>query len=139
MLEQPPERNLLEIQAEAAAAQDQIEPTHGCLRVLVWLTPLAVTVIVTVLAIVLSYLLKMQWMHNDSQLFIFAGCIALSASFGIGLIDALLSSTVRAVTNETRNTKIIMHAVQFMLYQILIIPLLSVLITQFLKMIFLNL
>ena len=134
MLEQPPERDLLEIQAEAlAAAQSQIRPTHGCIRALVWMTPFFVTLIVLV---VLSNLGKMRGTASESTLFLITMLIALIVSYGIGLFDALLSSSVRDLSNDSRKTKISMHAVQFILYQVLIVPTIGLILAAITPVIF---
>ncbi len=134
MLEQPPERDLLEIQAEAlAAAQSQIRPTHGCIRALVWMAPFFVTLIVLV---VLSNLGKMRGTASESTLFLITMLIALIVSYGIGLFDALLSSSVRDLSNDSRKTKISMHAVQFILYQVLIVPTIGLILAAITPVIF---
>ena len=134
MIEQPPERDLLEIQAEAlAAAQSQIRPTHGCIRALVWMAPFFVTLIVLV---VLSNLGKMRGTASESTLFLITMLIALIVSYGIGLFDALLSSSVRDLSNDSRKTKISMHAVQFILYQVLIVPTIGLILAAIIPVIF---
>ncbi len=134
MLEQPPERDLLEIQAEAlAAAQSQIRPTHGCIRALVWMAPFFVTLIVLV---VLSNLGKMRGTASESTLFLITMLIALIVSYGIGLFDALLSSSVRDLSNDSRKTKISMHAVEFILYQVLIVPTIGLILAAIIPVIF---
>ena len=134
MLEQPPERDLLEIQAEAlAAAQSQIRPTHGCIRALVWMAPFFVTLIVLV---VLSNLGKMRGTASESTLFLITMLIALIVSYGIGLFDALLSSSVHDLSDDSRKTKISMHAVQFMLYQVLIVPTIGLILAAIIPVIF---
>ena len=134
MLEQPPERDLLEIQAEAlAAAQSQIRPTHGCIRALVWMAPFFVTLIVLV---VLSNLGKMRGTASESTLFLITMLIALIVSYGIGLFDALLSSSVHDLSDDSRKTKISMHAVQFILYQVLIVPTIGLILAAIIPVIF---
>jgi hypothetical protein len=137
MLEQPPERDLLEIQAEAlAAAQSQIRPTHGCIRALVWMAPFFVTLIVFVVLVVLSNLGKMRGTASESTLFLITMLIALIVSYGIGLFDALLSSSVHDLSDDSRKTKISMHAVQFMLYQVLIVPTIGLILAAIIPVIF---
>ena len=137
MLEQPPERNILEIQAEALAnAQSQILPTSGCMRALVWMAPFGVTCVALVAMAALSEFSKFRYRVETSSVVMITMLIVLIASFGIGLFDALLSSSVREQTGDSRNTKIVMHAVQFMLSQVLIVPGIALVLAAIIPVIF---
>jgi hypothetical protein len=137
MLEQPPERDLLEIQAESiATAQSQIRPTHWSIRAVLWLCPFIVTVTVVVILFLFSNLAMMRFRTTEATATLITMFIALVASFGIGLFDALLSSSVRNLTDDSRKTKIIMHAVQFMLYQVLIVPTIGLILAAIIPIIF---
>lgn len=128
MLEQPPERSLLEIEAAAAAteqASPQLRP-HGCFRLLVWSMP---TFLFWVTAAGAAYL-HSEFFRADSPtttfiLFLF---VVLALNYGIGCLDGLISRSNIAVSPELRKQQILYHAATFAGAQIVVIPALSVLL-----------
>jgi hypothetical protein len=78
----------------------------------------------------------MRGTASESTLFLITMLIALIVSYGIGLFDALLSSSVHDLSDDSRKTKISMHAVQFMLYQVLIVPTIGLILAAIIPVIF---
>jgi hypothetical protein len=124
MLEQPPERDISEVEAEVAARaqQPQERKVHGCFRMLVNAMPSCVAVILSIGLLLVGLGGYSPSDGSENALFIFGITLLLAITFCIGLFDAQLSHEIRLSPVEQRRKKILTHAWLFTGYQIALIP-----------------
>jgi hypothetical protein len=128
MLEQPPERSPLEIEAEAAAAAinaPQRRP-HGCFRLIVWCMPTFLFyACVFAVAYVSSSFFRSAPDYVSLTLF---GVLVIGLTYGVGFFDGFFSPHTIAASPAERQKLILLHALRFTAYQILLIPAISFLL-----------
>lgn len=123
MLEQPPERSQWEIEAEIAAAaqQQQFAPNRamGCFRLVIWCSPIFVSIIILLL---INSLPSTLWLNAyfPPQLLVIP--LSLAATYGIGYFDGMLSRKTFAADDSQRRRQLRSHAVIFLASQFLIVP-----------------
>ena len=124
MLEQPPERTISEVEAEVAAQSQhpQERKVHGCFRMLVNAMPSCVAVIVSFGLLLVGLGGYSPSDGSQTALLIAVITLLLAITYGIGLFDANLSHEVRLSPAEQRRRKVLMHALVFTGYQIILIP-----------------
>jgi hypothetical protein len=125
MLEQPPERDISEVEAEVAAQsqQPQERKVHGCFRIIVNAMPSCIAVILSIGLLLVGLGSYGGSSARSQTALLIAGIILLLAiTYGIGLFDANLSHEVRLSPAEQRRRKVLMHALVFTGYQIILIP-----------------
>ena len=122
MLEQPPERSQMEIDAEiAAAAQQQAPPNraHGCFRMMVWCSPVFVLLIIGYL---LNSLPNRLWSYSYVAPQLLSFPLSLAAVYGIGYFDGMLTHKTFAPQEAQRRRNLHIHALKFLAWQFLIVP-----------------
>lgn len=126
MLEQPPERSSLAVEAEAAAlaqASMQFRP-NGCVRVIVWCIP---TILFYVTLVTIGVLLDAVGLAAKGALFgSMVLLVILSTNFGLGYFDALFCESVMVVSPDQRRKKILFHAARFTFWQFFFIPAITI-------------
>lgn len=129
MLEQPPERSPMEIEAEMAAAaqQQQFPPNRamGCFRLLIWCSPIFVSVIIGFL---FSSLPNRLWSNSYLAPQLLGIPVSLAAIYGIGYFDGMLSRKTFAMQDSQRRSNLRRHALIFLAWQFLIVPAIGALI-----------
>lgn len=119
MIEQPPEKSEMEIAAEIAAAEQQQmsapNRAHGCLRMLIWCSP--TFVVALIVATIGSFLF-------NTPIFAYSATtiVSLAGIFGIGYFDGMLSQKTYSHTESERNRNILIHALKFLGWQLIIMP-----------------
>ena len=128
MLEQPPERSQMEIEAEAAVAA-QLSPhrrPHGCFRLLIWCMP-TFFFYATLVAILFASNALMRGSNELLPLIVFFA-LMLGLTYGVGFFDGYLSVNSIVSSPEQRQREILWHAAKFTAWQVLLIPAISVLL-----------
>ena len=126
MLEQPPERTQMEIEAEAAAAamQDTRRQPHGCVRPLVWLMPTLVFYGM-MFGVGVGFNAFLPGVDERIVLIVF-GMLVLGATYGLGCFDGVFSPKTFVPSPSERQRLILMHGLYFTAHQIWLIPAISV-------------
>lgn len=128
MLEQPPERSPLEVEAEAAAlaqASPQRRP-HGCFRVLVWCMPTFLFYACFIGVTFLTYNFYRQGSQTLGGVVFLA--LAIGLTYGVGCFDAIFSQSTVVAQSDQRRKLILVHAARFTAWQILLVPAISFLL-----------
>jgi hypothetical protein len=128
MLEQPPERSQMEIEAEAAAAASR--PTHhrnqGCFRVIIWCMP---TFLFYGSAFAVAYASSVLFRSAPDFVPIVLFCLlVIGLTFGVGCFDGFFSPKTIVASPSERQKLILLHGLRFFAYQILLVPALSFLL-----------
>lgn len=123
MLEQPPELDLSETQAEVTnAVCSQIKPTHWSFRLIVWIMPSILAVLIFWGAAYANIMLYDEKLAISYNLLILVILFTSSAvNFGIGYFDAHLSRMIHLSDGNRKNEKFV-YATSFMIAQLLVIP-----------------
>lgn len=128
MLEQPPERSQMEIEAEAAAAASlspQRRP-HGCFRLIVWCMP---TFLFYAIAFAVAYVTNAVFRSAPDYVGLtLFGVLVIGLTFGIGCFDGFFSPSTIVASPSERQKLILLHGLRFFAYQILLVPALSFLL-----------
>jgi magnesium-transporting ATPase (P-type) len=125
MLEQPPERSQMEIEAEvAASAQASAQrDLHGCFRFIVWCMP---TIFFYAFAAGVSTITRtlLRGTHEAVGITIFSVLI-IGSTFGIGCFDGLFSPSAILSSPQKRRNEILFHAGRFTMWQVFLIPIIT--------------
>lgn len=136
MLEQPPERSQLEVEAEAAA-RAQTSPQrrlHGCFRILVWCMP---TLLFYGVYAAVAYVSVVFFPGRESAFLVPVIFVLITAlTFGVGYFDGHFAVPENSTALRNRQQSILGHAAKFTAWQILLIPALTVLMIGACAMIF---
>jgi hypothetical protein len=126
MLEQPPERSLLEIEAEVAAAA-QASPQrnmHGCFRFVVWCMPTFLFYVILAAALYSNYAFLNEAFLTYTLIIAFT--VMAGITFGIGILNGCFSKKIISSSPEVRRREILWYAAAFTVMQFWIIPALTV-------------
>ena len=123
MLEQPPERDISEVEAEVAAQYPQKQKVNGFFRFVVYATPtFAAPISFFLFAWVLAASSGTPSVTMEKLIASGGILLMLAVIYGIGLFDALLSPLIHAINAQERRRFMLMHALKFTGYQLVIIP-----------------
>lgn len=118
----------MEIEAEAAAAalhEPQRRP-HGCFRLIVWCMP-TFLFYASGFAVAYAGSVLQTWI-SESISWILFGALVIGLTYGVGCFDGFFSPTTIVPSPSERQKLIMLHALRFTAYQILLIPALSFLL-----------
>jgi hypothetical protein len=126
MLEQPPERSLLEIEAEVAATA-QAPPQrsiHGCFRFVLWCMPTLLFYVILAATLYGNYVLFHEAYLKPALIVAFT--VFAGITFGIGMLNGCFSKKTISSSPAVRHREILWYAAAFTVMQFWIIPALTV-------------
>jgi len=123
MLEQPPERDISEVEAEVAAQYPQKQKVNGFFHFVVYATPtFAAPISFFLFAWLLAASSGTSNVTMDTLVISGGILLMLAVIYSIGLFAALLSPLIHAINAQERRRFMLMHALKFTGYQLVIIP-----------------
>ena len=126
MLEQPPEKSDLEIAAEIAAMSDRnvVRPTQALklLQSIIWCSPLVVCIMIAIGFSILNMHFPFLGEEGITLLLFLTTCFI--SIYGIGCYDQIISHKTRSSLAYTRSGNMHLHALKFVAWQILFMPVL---------------
>lgn len=126
MLEQPPEKSDLEIAAEIAAMAERkvVRPNqaHKFLQAIIWCSPLVVCIMIAI--VIFSLAMRLLAIENELMTVVLFLTLCFISIYGIGYFDGIISHKTKSSLAYTRSGNMHLHALKFVAWQILFMPVL---------------